>query len=227
MHTEDDPASHRRRWLAAHRQAGLWAGICGAPLLSAGAPIFWAFDAPAQLLLAAVPAWLVHRRCSGTVLAMAGTSAASGIWLLLDAAGWSWLIRGLMVFSIRNGLWFGQPSLSRQWQATASNLTLGILVFLGVGALVGLLQACWGRAGSWRIHWLLASALASASGFALLFGCWWLVLLLLRSCNLSLPASPLVHLYLGGLLLLSSWLYWCLRGLITERLVISQLPACR
>lgn len=225
--TDDGIKVDQQRWLAAHRLAGVWAGISGLPLVFPMQALFVGFDAPFQVLLASVPLWLVQRRCPRIVIAMTGAPAASAIWLLLDASAWCWLLRGLMLFWIRNTLWFQQPALSQQLLTTATNLAMGTLLFLGVGCAVGLVQACWAKRGPWRLRWILASALSLASGFGLLFGLPQLALLMLRLLRLgsfSIPA-PLWYGLLLGFLWLCSWLYWQLRGWITLRLVISRLPA--
>lgn len=225
MPTVDDSLkADQRRWLAAHRQAGLWAGISGLPLVFPLPPLFTVVDAPFLVLLASVPAWLVQRRCSQIVFAMTGSAAASAVWLLLDACAWCWLLRGLMVFWIRNALWYQQPPLSQELLMTGMNLAAGMLLFLGVGCAVGLVQACSGKRGSWRLRWILASALSLASGFVIVFGLPQLVLQLLKLGSLSI-ASQLMVGVLVGLLWLCCWLVWQLRGWITLKLVVSNLPA--
>ena len=212
--SDDARKAEQQRWLAAHRQAGVWAGIAGLPLVCPVPPLLAAFDAPVLMLLASVPAWLVQRRCARTVLAITGTAAASAVWLLLDAAAWCWLLRGLLLFRISTQLGF---------QLRGMNLVAGTLLYLGVGAAVGLVQACWAKRGSWRLRWILASALSQASGFVILFGLPQLLLQLLKLGSFSM-ASQLIYGVLVGLLVLCSCLVWQLRGWITLKLVVSNPP---
>jgi hypothetical protein len=220
----DSLKADRYQWLAAHREAGIWAGIFGLPLAFPLPMLLAGADAPFLVLLAAVPGWLVQRRCARTMLAITGPGAASGIWLLLDASSWCWLLRAVMLFRIRNSLWYQQPTWSKELQITASHLAVGMLICLVLGAGLGLLQACSARPGSWRLRWGVASSLALASGFGLLFGVPQLVLQLISLTHLSLP-HPLFYGLLAGVLCFSSWMYWQVRGWITLRVVTRLSPA--